>query len=255
MKKLRYIPVLLFLMATSCVDEYSKYEGENYIQFGPELSRIYSTSYNYTDTTKLYSFYYFPASRVQDTVYFDVYAIGEVTLADRPFTLEQEMVANVENAVSGTHFKAFNDASVSGKYVIKAGTSNTRVPIVLLRNSTLKQKEVVLKFKVVENQNFKPGEKALTWRKIIYSDKLSQPAAWNASAIQYYWGKYSTVKHAFMIEKTGEKWDQDFMVGLPSNYALLTYWRTKLKTILAEYNAANPGNLLKDEFGEVVTFP
>ena len=251
MKANKYLIGLVVLFITSCIDDYSVYEGGNYIQFGPELSRIYSTTYNYADTTKLYSFYYFPATKVQDTVYFDIYSIGSVATADRSFKLEQEQVPGIENAVSGTHFKAFNDAAISGKYVMKSGTSNTRVPIVMLRNSSLKQKEVVLKFKVVANENFKPGETALTWRKVIFSDKLSQPAAWNAS----YWGKYSTVKHAFMIEKTGQKWDQDFMAGIPSDYGLLTYWRSKLKSLLAEYNAANPANPLRDESGELVTFP
>jgi hypothetical protein len=255
MKAIKYLSILIILALTSCFDEYTTYSGDNYIQFGPELSRIYTASYNYLDTTKLYSFFYYPATKTQDTVWFDIYSMGEVSGQDRPFVLEQEMLTGVENAVSGTHYKAFGDPSVSGKYVIKAGTSNTRVPVVLLRNASLKAKEYILRLKVIENENFKPGEKALLWRKVIFSDKLSQPAAWNASAIQYYWGKYSTVKHTFMIEKTGEKWDQDFMVGLPSNYALLTYWRVKLKTFLAEYNAAHPGSPLKDEFGELVVFP
>ena len=255
MKAIKYLFFILIMALASCIDDYVTYEGDNYIQFGPELSRIYSTSYDYTDTTKRYSFYYFPATLTQDTVYFDVYALGPVSDNDRPIKLEQEMIQNADNAEAGKEYKAFDDPSVTPKYVIKAGKSNARVPIVMLRNSNLKQKEYVLKFKVVSNDNFKPGETALTWRKLYFSDKLSQPAAWNASAIQYYWGKYSTVKHAFMIEKTGEKWDQDFMVGLPANYALLLYWRTKVKTLLSEYNAANPANPLKDEFGELVVFP
>jgi len=255
MKKIKYLPIIFVFAITSCFDEYSTYSGDNYIQFGPELSRIYTSTLNYADTTKLYSFFYLPAAKTQDTVWFDIYAIGEVSGQDRTFSLEQELASGAENPVAGTQYKAFNDPSVSVKYVIKAGTSSTRVPVVLLRDASLKNKEYTLKLKVVDNENFRTGEKALTWRKVIFSDKLSQPAAWNASAIQYYWGKYSTVKHTFMIEKTGEKWDQDFMVGLPSSYALLTYWRAKLKSLLAEYNAAHPGNPLKDEFGELVLFP
>ncbi|MCY1560359.1 hypothetical protein D9M68_974870 [compost metagenome] len=58
-----------------------------------------------------------------------------------------------------------------------------------------------------------------------------------------------------MINSTGQKWDQDFMVGLPSDYAYLQYWTGALKIALVNYNNAHPGNPLRDENGELVLFP
>lgn len=255
MKNFKYIIAVITLFAVACNDEYMVYKGEALIQFGPEKSRIYSPTYNLLDTVKPFTFYYHPQTATQDTVYFDIYAIGKTTSEDRAFKLEQEIVKDTTNAEPGKHYKAFDDPTVATKYVIKAGTAYTRVPVVLLRNSALKTKNHVLKFKVVENENFKPGEIALTWRKINFSDKLSQPARWDASTSQYYFGKYSTVKHKFMIDQTGEKWDQDFIVYIYTDFALLTFWKSTVKTKLITYNAANPTNPLKDEFGELVVFP
>jgi hypothetical protein len=192
---------------------------------------------------------------VQDTVFFDIYAIGGVSKEDRSFTLEQILLPNVTNAQAGKHYVAFNDAKATKNFVIKAGTVHTKVPIILLRNVDLKSNTYILKFKVVADKSFKTGEINNLWRKIAFTDRLSQPAAWNASAVQYYYGKYSVVKHQFMIQSTGEKWDQDFMASLPSEYALLQYWIGVLKINLIDYNSKNPGNPLKDENGQLVIFP
>ncbi len=225
------------------------------VQFGPDITRIYTPSYNLADTLKPYTFYYEDASTVQDTVFFDIYAIGGVSKEDRSFTLEQVQVPNVTNAQADKHYVAFNDAKATKNFVIKAGTVHTKVPIILLRNVDLKANTYILKFKVVADKNFQTGEINNLWRKIEFTDRLSQPAAWNASAVQFYYGKYSVVKHRFMIESTGEKWDQDFMASLPSEYALLQYWIGTLKINLIDYNAKNPGNPLRDENGELVIFP
>ncbi len=236
-------------------DQYYLYDDMARVQFGPDIARIYTPSYNLADTLKPYTFYYEDASTVQDTVFFDIYAIGGVSKEDRSFTLEQVQVPNVTNAQAGKHYVAFNDAKATKNFVIKAGTVHTKVPIILLRNVDLKANTYILKFKVVADKNFQTGEINNLWRKIEFTDRLSQPAAWNASAVQFYYGKYSVVKHRFMIESTGEKWDQDFMASLPSEYALLQYWIGTLKINLIDYNAKNPGNPLRDENGELVVFP
>ncbi len=256
MKNIKYIFIAtVLLLLYSCKEEYYLYNDVKRIQFGPDIARIYTPSYNLADTTKSYTFFYESTAKQQDTLFFDIYAIGGVTNTDRPFKLEQVAVPDADNAVAGKHYKAFNDAAIASKYVIKAGAVHAKVPVVMLRDASLKTTTVTLKFQIVENENFSTGEPANIWRKAIFTDRLSQPPAWDASATQYYFGKYSVVKHNFFIEQTGQKWDNDFILAIRPDYALLTYWRGVVKVALVNYNAQHPGNPLTDEFGELVVIP
>jgi len=256
MKNLKYILMAtVLLLLYSCKEEYYLYNDIKRLQFGPDISRIYTPSYNLADSLKSYTFYYENSTKQQDTLFFDIYAIGGVSNTDRSFKLEQVTVPGAENAVAGKHYKAFNDASLTSKYVIKAGAVHAKVPVVMLRDASLKTTTVTLKFQIAQNENFSAGEISNIWRKAVFTDRLSQPTAWNASMSQYYFGKYSVVKHSFFIEKTGQKWDNDFIVSITADYALLSYWKGVAKLALIEYNAQHPGNPITDEFGELVVIP
>lgn len=254
-KKILVPVVLLSLLAACKKDQYYLYNDHALIQFGPATDRIYQVSFDMADTAKLQTFFYDDAAVTQDTVYFDIYTIGGTNKADRPFVLEQVMLDGENNAVAGTHYKAFTDPSLQSLYTIKAGQVHAFVPIVLLRDASLKTDAVKLQFRVKANEQFAEGEVKKLWRRVEITDKLSRPAAWDNSGVLYYWGKYSTVKHSFMVEQTGERWDDEFIKGVMTDYSLITYWRLKLKTLLVNYNNAHPGAPLTDESGEVVVFP
>ncbi|MDQ8005174.1 MAG: DUF4843 domain-containing protein [Pedobacter sp.] len=257
MKNLKYILAALATVAFfACKqDQYYLYNDIARLQFGPEPSRIYTTSYNLADTLKMYTFYYEDASIKQDTVFFDIYAIGGTKNTDRAFTLRQDQIANATNAISGTHFVPFNDPKVAKHYVIKAGTVHTRVPIIILRDPSLKTTTPKLKFSIVADGSFSLGEPSNIWRKLEFTDRLSQPSSWNAHFTQYYFGKYSVTKHAFLINTTGDKWDSIFIDEMYAGGNLIDYYRTVAKTALINYNAANPTAPLKDEFGDLIVFP
>jgi hypothetical protein len=251
MKTTKYIWAFIAVLAlASCKkDQYYLYNDIARIQFGPEPSRIYTPSYNLVDTLKPYTFYYEDATVKEDTVFFDIYAIGGTAKNDRSFTLQQEQLPNTLNAVAGTHYVAFSDARVSKHYTIKAGTVHARVPVIVLRDPSLKTATPVLKFKVTDDTNFKIGEVSNIWRKVLITDRLSQPPAWTG------FGTYSVVKHKFMIDVTGEKWDQDFFLFVRADFGLQGYYVAVVKTALIDYNLAHPGNPLKDENGELVVIP
>lgn len=256
MKDLKYIFIAtVLLLLYSCKEEYFLYNDVKRLQFGPDKSRIYTPSFDMNDTTKLYTFYYENTSIQTDTVFFDLYAIGGVSNKDRAYKLEQVAVPGAENAVAGKHYKAFNDASLSSTYVIKAGAVHSKVPVIMLRDASLKTTTVILKFQVVENDNFSQGEITKTWRKVIFTDRLSQPYSWNAWMTQYVLGKYSVVKHRFFIETTGLKWDEEFLAFLYANNGDMKYWQGVVKVNLADYNAKHPGDPLKDENGEIILLP
>jgi len=257
MRKLKVVCFAVALLsAYACKkNQYYVYNDQARIQFGPEESRIYQSSFNLADTLKPFTFYYEDANVKEDTVFFDIYAIGGITKTDRSFTLQQEQVPNLSNAVAGKHYVAFNDPRATKNFVIKANTVHTRVPIIMLRDASLKSSTVVLKFKVIPDQNFLSGEASNLWRKITLTDRLSQPASWDNIATLYYYGKYSVVKHEFLITHTGQKWDEAFLQTLYSDYSLQQYWTGAAKIALIDYNAAHPGNPLRDENNELVVFP
>nr|WP_295876513.1 DUF4843 domain-containing protein [uncultured Chitinophaga sp.] len=246
--------LLIALLAACKKDRYTLYDDAALLQFGPVPEQIYIASYEMRDTLKPFTFYYEPATVTQDTVFFDIYALGGISDKDRAFTLEQVTLPNEENAVPGVHFKPFSDPSLQAAYVIKAGAVHALVPVVVLRDASLKTQSVKLQLQIKSNDQFRPGETRKLWRRVELTDMLSRPPVWDAGATRSYWGEYSVVKHAFMIAQTQQKWDQEFMTAIALDNASLTFWRLKLKTLLLEYNKAHPGEPLSDENGEVV-FP
>lgn len=255
MKKIKYIVfVLMLIILASCEqDDYYLFNDVARIQFGPDSTKIYDEAYNLIDTTKNYSFSYGPDDITQDTVFFDIYAIGGTAETDRAFTLQQVMVSpDSINAVAETHYKAFTNPTVNNTYIIKAGQVHTKVPIVLLRAPSLKEKTYTLKFEVVANDNFEVGENFALWRKVIFTDRLSKPNAWNAY-IDYRFGTYSITKHAFMIQVSGKRWDDSFITSIDAT--LMGYWASEFKKALIDYNNLHPDDPLKDENGVLIIFP
>jgi hypothetical protein len=252
MKRIRfYIIALALLVMASCKqDDLKLFNDIARIQFSSPIA-IYTTSYSTMDTTKTYTFFYKTDNIKQDTVFFDIYTSGNISTKDRAFSLQQVQVNGLTNAVAGTDYKAFTDPTVNSAYVIKAGQAHAIVPIVLLRNISLKTTLVTLKFAVAANENFQPGEESCMWRKVIFTDNISKPASWRDNL----YGTYSLTKHTFMINSTGQKWDEAFCLNLPYLQSSLYYYMGMLKQALADYNKAHPGSPLTDENGLLVTFP
>jgi len=246
--------IIIFAGITSCKKEkYYLFNDVARLQFGADPTVLGNNSL--TDTVKPYTFYYETPAKVQDTAWFNIYAIGGISGSDRPFTLQQVTLDGVPNAEAGKHYKAFNDPSLASLYVIKANQVMTRVPVIVLRDASLKTTTVTLKLEVKENEIFRIGEKARIWRKLLITDRLVRPTGWDNSATMYYFGKYSVVKHQFMIEVTGKKWDQPFFVEMYTDYSLVNYYKSIVTTALIDYNNAHPGNPLRDEDGELLEMP
>lgn len=230
-------------MAVSCrQDDYLLYDDVSAIHFG-------------ADTIQSKTFFYDEAEKASDTLYFTVQTIGNLSGSDRSLELEQVQVEGVENAVPGKHFVAFNGHSGDQAAVVKAGTVENKIPVVLLRDPSLKESTVVLRFRLKENREFRTGEPARLHAQVTFTETLSRPAAWNTTAESAYYGIYSFEKHKFMIEATGQKWDQSFMNGLPSRYSELQFWTNKIKMALLAYNQAHPGFPLVDEHKQLIVFP
>lgn len=252
----RYFLIILLItgLFASCKKEQGMiFDDIARIQFGQSPAQFYKPQFDLDDTLKTKTFVYDPEDVVRDTVYFDIYTLGKVSESDRSFTIKQEEIPGVNNAVAGKHYVAFDDPSVKDLYVIKAGTAHSKVPVIVLREPSLKDTSVKLKMVIAPDENFQPGEPAKLWRRVEFSDQLTMPNRW--PMMEGFFGKYSKVKHQFFIDVTGEKWDDELFDEFYASISLMNYYRTVVKTALVDYNNAHPGKPLTDEDGDAVIIP
>lgn len=194
-----------------------------------------------------YSFVYGDPNRTQDTVWVEVESMGFVSDKDRAISLEQADSAGVENAVAGKHYVAFNDPQLAQLYVMPAGKARTKLPIVMLRDASLKEKTVVLRYRIKPNENFVNGYNQYIERSLTFTDQLSEPAKWTYQypygdkwtvSFADYFGDYGLVKHQFLINETGDKWDDEYIDKLMTgDSSYLEYMMRKMARRLREVNA------------------
>lgn len=189
-----------------------------------------------------YSFVYAGSSVMVDTVWFKVRTMGFVYDVPRAFEIEQVQAEGENNAVAGKHYVAFNDPSLAQFYQIGAGTSHGEFPVVVLRDASLADQDVVLKMRIKANDNFENGYGKFQERTLIISANLSMPSLWNYDDpyyIAYDLGDWGPVKHQWLIDQTGEKWDDEYLTQLYSgDSGYRSYLIGKLQIKLAEENEA-----------------
>ena len=183
-----------------------------------------------TKTEEVYTFAYYPESIQKDTLQIELISVGEVTDYPRVIRFEQ---------VTKEWKYTYDEEEDTG-----------------LRKNARK-----LVLRLLPSDDFQTGEVNKLVKNITISDKLERPTRWKDNSYYYklYLGNWSEVKHRFMIDITGQKWDNDFLVYIIDNYdtySLRDYYLAKIKKALAEYNA-DPKNdpPLKDENGKEVVFP
>ena len=271
MKKIIYLLCLICTLGvfTSCEKDLEVYNTETCrLNFYYELNS--RAGFNEELARTAYSFIYGEADRQRDTLWFDVQTMGFTYDYDRPVVLEQLPSEGVQ-AVPGKHYVAFNDPSVSHLYVIPAGKATTKLPVIILRDPSLKNEAVSLKFGFKENEYFKLGFEEFSTRLIEMTDMLSEPSKWNAAYpipgleryypqyakhLSDYFGVYGVVKHQFLIEQNGKKWDDEYIESLikgDSNY--LKYLVRKMSARLSEVNAERTAkglDVLKEADGTIV---
>jgi len=230
------------------------YNLDNTSEFKPEMA------------LSSYSFVYGDPNIKSDTLWFDIQSMGFVSDQDRPIEFAQvDTTANM--AISGKHYVAFNDPSIASYYKMPAGKAITKIPVVLLRDESLKDTSVVLKFCIKDNGYFTKGYDSYQTRIITFTDRMAEPSKWTYNysgeddytfSLVDYFGTYGVVKHKFLIEHTGKKWDNDyieqFMTG-DSDYRLYIQDKmiTDLETLNSERAAQGLGELSESD-GTIVSF-
>lgn len=225
MKKfsLKYILTVLFLLSfvTACEKELPTYNTPdawlNFVYYDYNGDQIISSE-NMDDIKDITNTYYsFVMASItedkeltEDTVWIEVSTMG--FLSDQNRTVEFEQIATEENnAVPGVHYIAFNDPQLLAKSYVPAGANSAFIPIVVLRDASLEEKDAVLCFTIKDNGIFKPGYKAMSVQTLHISGRLNQPSKWATYYCDFYFGTYGQKKHELMIEWTGENWDDNYL--------------------------------------------
>ena len=253
-------------MICSCSEEYMPFEGTDRIQFK-------------TKTEEVYTFAYYPESIQKDTLQIELISVGEVT--DYPRTVRFEQVTKewkytydeeepekvVDStyvdmefpAVAGVHYESLGEKN---ELILPANQNVLKLNVIVKREDAgLRKNARKLVLRLLPSDDFQTGEVNKLVKNITISDKLERPTRWKDNSYYYklYLGNWSEVKHRFMIDITGQKWDNDFLVYIIGNYdtySLRDYYLAKIKKALAEYNADPKNNPpLKDENGKEVVFP
>lgn len=244
--KINIIYSLIFFV---CLFSACEQKMEIYHADGNDRLNFYHNESFHIDSLTVYTFIYVPTEQMTDTIWIELETSGFVTDYPRPFVFEQ-ISSGSDAAIAGTHYIAFDDAALKDAYVIPANTNRTRVPVILKKTPDLAEQEVVLRFKVKNNDYFKSGFPGNDIRTIKFSNILTRPVHWDGKAEWYFAGTYGPVKHRFMIDaaaKIGVVVNEDFfakLVGEPDDYSghvdmgLTGYWLSFFTTALNEENAA-----------------
>lgn len=263
MKKFLYIIFTFCLFSfASCQEKFIDYTGGDRLNFVQK---------NSSDTLDAYSFLHDPASVQTHTFWIEISTMGDLSSQARQIQLKQVPVDSVDNAVSGVHYVAFDDPQVRDLYVIPAGKVTARIPIIALRDPSLKTTEVTLQLTFDNNDFFAVGYPTKTFRTLKIADKLVKPTLWDNVTINSYilggtfvsgrvfGAEYGAVKHQFMEDVTGRAIDNDFFQELlDSNdsdyYSYLNSWfKEKLAEKNAELAALGHPPLTEDD-GRIVKF-
>lgn len=181
------------------------------------------------------TFVYDPQDLIRDTIYVTVNSMGFVRDYDRVVRLEQVEVKpdSVFNAIPGVHYVAFDDPEMKGGFVLPAGKVSAKIPIIALRDKSIRDTVTILRLRIVGNEYFEPGDRQRIEQTVEIGDQLMQPKNWALL------GGYGRVKHRFLIETfPGFRFDEETFDLFRADYQFGMWIRSKAINALARENAA-----------------
>jgi len=223
----------LMLMATSCRNDGFYYQDEARARIeGPYEWSLGADSLDY-------SFAFYPSTVTETAMPMTLYLMGETAGHDR--TVRLEAVADATTATA-THY------TLPTEVIIPANKYSAPFDVVLKRTADLTDRTVRLRFRIVDNADFKAGVAEKNTFTLNWNDMLSKPRNWDD--LTEFFGTFSITKYRFIIDTLAiGEFDVNTMTwGQLNNYKIL------LRTALAAYNEAHPGAPLRDENGQLVTF-
>ena len=117
-------------------------------------------------------------------------------------------------AEAGVHYVPFDDERLAGLLTLDAGELEARIPVIVLRDQSLRDTTYTLFFRIVDSEDLKAGDEKRCNIELRIADCLSRPSAWDD---WFFAGIWSRVRHEFMIKVTGVDWDNEFIGSLDQN--------------------------------------
>lgn len=198
----------------------------------------------------IYSFYIKESNRTRDTLYLNLRAMGIPAAQDRTISFLQTNTGGETDAIAGKHYVAFDDPEVATNLVMPVNAVITNVPLIILRDPSMKLKEFRICLQILPNEYFKVGLETQKSFLIRVSDRTAPPSNWNSW--KPYFGEWGPVKMKFIIDYVGltafDKYSE-FSQGE------LHFYKMKANQKLEEYNRDNKTILMEDDKVTVVTFP
>lgn len=186
-----------------------------------------------TADSTLFSFATYPKDTTGYNLHVLASIMGNVTSADRQFSIK---VLPSSTALA-------DEYTLPSTFTIKAGTVKTMVNIRVKRTARLANANAKLVLQIANNDNFQQAPHPTF--SLVFTDQLTMPPNW-VSAVQFYFGTYSKVKHSLLILSQPQFKDISALAGL---YPQIFYVASAGLDSLTRYNAAHPGNPMKNENG------
>lgn len=257
--KYRFLIILAScLMVMSCNEDYpATFEGDAYLVFPMD-----DLGYSVYVQQHFNNFYYYGQDGVdRDTIYVPLNAFGSIPKEEIAVRLEtfnsdtlsfpERIDSATENAISGVHYVPFESEEMINLLKYKANVMEDSIPIILLRDESLKETTFRLTFRLAEMENAKAADKDENRVVIYIADKISRPSNWDF----WYFGTYGDVKLDFMINHSDLRWTEDDMEMVLNDSFLLAYYVYKFKEDLKKYNEElGADGPLREADGTVVTF-
>lgn len=258
MKQIVYIlSVFLLLSAFSSCEETAvePYTGAPYVSF-------YAADNYYLKELQSYdrNFVYSSADRTRDTVWVKLIARASIPTRDyriaiRAYHSTSAYVEDRKDAEPGVHYVPFDSEEMQKHLIFHKGNMYDSIPIILLRDPSLKTEGYRLTIRVADSDEIKAADQLPddnedhTYVVIYTADTYIKPLNWDWSNLRV--GVYGPEKHKFMIEHSdGARWDYDFISKLDDADKL--YYAYKFYNDLEEYNRTHDKPLTEADGSRVI---
>lgn len=227
------------------------------IYFQRVTSSVYGGTTEYYGDSTDFSFAGAFAYYTSQMLYAPVLTMGKVVDYDRPF----KVIVDTEEstAIEGKDFEIALDS-----LVIKAGTSNAKVPVRIIRTEALLEKTLKIVLRLQENEHFKcyletykntnlhtaKGEQISGVRYVFtFSEMYTRPNFWKNYAIPYF-GDWTPKKYQLVNQVCGltpRDWQYANYYGYKMQSARLPFFTRTVQIYLQEQ--ADAGNPVTDSDG------
>ncbi|MBO5874426.1 MAG: DUF4843 domain-containing protein [Rikenellaceae bacterium] len=212
MKKLFILTMIIGLAFVSCSKEsvpFYDVDNSHFVMFDTDIE----------DTVE-FTFMFHPEVEIGKAFEqaIPVSIMGQASDRDREFKIEAFELNNeagtLNFAKAGTHFE------LPEKCVIRAGQFQDTIYVKFFRREDMKTTNYFFAIKIVENNEFKPGQEAYCVNCFYISDKIAKPAWWSTFQSTYL-GTYSDKKFELLIKVTGQSDWENFSAGEARYYAVM----------------------------------